>query len=228
MRDANGRAKVAAPSASDDIARKAEVDAVLSALNTHMDATSIGIHGAMSLAVPNRLIIRDSDGRASVADPTSASDIATKGYVDGHVIDYVNDYVVGLVGSLRAGTVYAYYLTPPNEERPSSNTSYPDLWVQDMDRNVIVHILLPGTIRYYLQYRASGTGACYVRILQNGSQIRQESTTSNDWQTVTDNITVSSGDIITIQKRTSSSSNPVYWRNVRIETLNPPLGIQRF
>jgi len=34
-RDSAGRAKVAAPSASDDIARKAEVDAVLSALNTH-------------------------------------------------------------------------------------------------------------------------------------------------------------------------------------------------
>ena len=35
IRDSAGRAKVAAPSASDDIARKAEVDAVSSALNTH-------------------------------------------------------------------------------------------------------------------------------------------------------------------------------------------------
>lgn len=35
QRDANGRAKVAAPSASDDIARKAEVDAVQAALSTH-------------------------------------------------------------------------------------------------------------------------------------------------------------------------------------------------
>ena len=35
MRDANGRAKVAAPSASDDIARKAEVDAVQSNLDSH-------------------------------------------------------------------------------------------------------------------------------------------------------------------------------------------------
>jgi len=35
MRDANGRAKVAAPSASDDIARKAEVDAVQSNLASH-------------------------------------------------------------------------------------------------------------------------------------------------------------------------------------------------
>jgi hypothetical protein len=35
LRDASGRAKVAAPSASDDIARKDTVDAVSSALNTH-------------------------------------------------------------------------------------------------------------------------------------------------------------------------------------------------
>jgi len=35
IRDSAGRAKVAAPSASDDIARKAEVDAVSSALNSH-------------------------------------------------------------------------------------------------------------------------------------------------------------------------------------------------
>src|SRR5690606_36971851 len=35
-------------------------------------------------AQANTLVLRDSNGRASVADPTSASHIATKGYVDGN------------------------------------------------------------------------------------------------------------------------------------------------
>src|SRR5690606_12033384 len=53
----------------------------LAAAKSHIDATS-GIHGATSAATPNRIIIRDGSGRAQVAAPSSASDIATKGYVD--------------------------------------------------------------------------------------------------------------------------------------------------
>jgi hypothetical protein len=214
IRDSAGRAKVAAPSASDDIARKAEVDAVSSALNTHKDATS-GIHGATSSATANRLIIRDSNGRASVAGPTSASHIATKGYVD------------GLVGPLQAGTAFAYYLTPPDVTLDSNNTEYGSWWVQDVTRSVVVRILLPGTIRYHVQYQNYGA-TTYVRILQNGSQIREESTLSSSWQTVTGNIAVSPGDIIAIQKRASGDTGSARWRNVRIETAQPTLGIQRF
>ena len=216
IRDSAGRAKVAAPSASNDIARKAEVDAVSSALNTHKDATS-GIHGATSSATANRLIIRDSNGRASVADPTSASHIATKGYVD------------SLVGPLQAGTAFAYYLTPPNVVLSSDNRQYGSQWTQDATRSVVVRILLPGTINYHVQYRADHRDSdIFVRILRNGSQVREESTNSTSWQTVTGNITVNPGDIVTIQKRTSSLSNPAYWQNVRIETAQPTLGIQRF
>lgn len=79
-RDASGRAKVAAPSASDDIARKQEVDAVSNSLSNHAGATSV--HGATSSNVPSRLIIRDSSGRASVAAPISSDHIARKAEVD--------------------------------------------------------------------------------------------------------------------------------------------------
>jgi len=209
IRDSAGRAKVAAPSASDDIARKDTVDA-------HANATS-GIHGATSSATANRLIIRDSNGRASVAGPTSASHIATKGYVD------------GLVGPLQAGTAFAYRLTPPNEMMSTNNTEYDDWWLHDITRSVVVRILLPGTIRYHVQYRSNTSAyTTYVRILQNGSQIREESTYSTSWQTVTGDIAVSPGDIITIQKRASGDSGYARWQNVRIETAQPTLGIQRF
>lgn len=189
----------------------------LAATKSHMDATS-GIHGATSSATANRLIIRDSNGRASVADPTDASHIATKGYVDGFVWR-----------PLQAGTAFAYYLTPPNLGLPSSNKEYDDWWVQDVTRSVVVRILLPGTIRYHVQYRSNAyNDNVYVRILRNGSQIRQVSTTSSSWQTATGDITVSPGDIITIQKRKTGSESPASWQNVRIETAHPTFGIQNF
>ena len=285
LRDANGRAKVASPSAAADIATKGYVDSIetgartvdpaqvpsgntgtlrqflnwlpnrikaitgktnwydappttLTAAKSHIDAAAphsghetptgaqakvdahanlTAAHSATSTATANRIIIRDSAGRAKVAAPSSASDIATKGYVD------------SLVGPLQAGTAFAYYLTPPDNELNSNNTDYDDWWVQDVTRSVVVRILLPGTIRYHVQYRASATTrTTYVRILQNGSQIREESTSSTSWQTVTGNITVSPGDIVTFQKRTSDTLFPAYWRNVRIETAQPTLGIQRF
>jgi len=48
-----------------------------------MDATS-GIHGATSSATANRIIIRDSAGRAKVAAPSASDDIARKAEVDTH------------------------------------------------------------------------------------------------------------------------------------------------
>src|SRR5690606_19851179 len=134
-----------------------------------------------------------------------------------------------LVKSLQAGTAFEYYLTPPNVPLSSDNTEYDDWWVRDENKSVVVRILLPGTISYHVQYRSDNPlYTTYVRILLNGSQIREVSTSSNSWQTATGNITVSPGDIITIQKRSSTLVNIAYWQNVRIETAQPALGIQPF
>ena len=84
QRDAAGRAKFAAPLASDDAARKQEVDAVQTNLTNHISATT-GVHGATSAATANTIIQRDSAGRAKVAAPAAADDISTKGYVDNAV-----------------------------------------------------------------------------------------------------------------------------------------------
>ncbi|MFD0679951.1 MULTISPECIES: hypothetical protein [unclassified Paenibacillus] len=53
----------------------------LEAANTHMNATS-GVHGAVSAATPNTLLVRDANGRAQVAAPVAAADIARKDTVD--------------------------------------------------------------------------------------------------------------------------------------------------
>src|SRR5690606_26850278 len=57
----------------------------LAATKSHMDATS-GIHGATSSATANRLVIRDSAGRAQFASPSAVQDAATKGSVDEKVV----------------------------------------------------------------------------------------------------------------------------------------------
>jgi len=51
-----------------------------SALTSHTGSTSA--HSATASATENRLVLRDSSGRAKVADPSVAADIATKGYID--------------------------------------------------------------------------------------------------------------------------------------------------
>ena len=55
-------------------------DTTLAAAKTHIDATTV--HGATNAATANRIILRDASGRAQVASPSAAADIATKGYVD--------------------------------------------------------------------------------------------------------------------------------------------------
>jgi hypothetical protein len=82
LRDAAGRAKVAAPSADEDIARKDTVDAVGSSLSSHIGATAAGVHGSASAATVNTLIHRDAAGRAKITAPAAADDIARKDTVD--------------------------------------------------------------------------------------------------------------------------------------------------
>src|SRR5690606_35875626 len=95
----------------------------LSAANLNiMDKGIEDAHDRLDTATPsataNSLMSRDANGRSKVSSPVASDDIATKGYVD------------GLVGSLQAGTAFAYYLTPPNVELSSGNTDYDDWWVQ--------------------------------------------------------------------------------------------------
>ena len=52
-----------------------------SAVSTHDAVTNP--HSATALATASRIVLRDAAGRAQVADPSAAADIATKGYVDG-------------------------------------------------------------------------------------------------------------------------------------------------
>lgn len=102
IRDANGRAQVLSPSASNDIANKTYVDTGLStkAASTHTHAgTDVALatttvqgamsgpdkaklDGAASAATASTLVVRDASGRAQFAEPSAAADVASKSYVD--------------------------------------------------------------------------------------------------------------------------------------------------
>mgnify|MGYP000964906173 CR=1 FL=1 len=56
-------------------------------VDAHANLTAA--HSATSTATANRIIIRDSAGRAKVAAPSASDDIATKGYVDQAAADLI-------------------------------------------------------------------------------------------------------------------------------------------
>lgn len=75
QRDTFGRAKVAAPGTSTDIALKSTVD-------THAGLSTA--HQSTSAATANRIIQRDASGRAKVAAPSASTDIALLSNVETH------------------------------------------------------------------------------------------------------------------------------------------------
>ena len=75
-----------------DVATDSDVADVQSNLDTHIGDTG-SVHGATSAATEDQLIVRDSDGRAQVADPDDSADIATRGWVETWVGNELDDYV---------------------------------------------------------------------------------------------------------------------------------------
>ncbi|WP_028551765.1 phage tail-collar fiber domain-containing protein [Paenibacillus sp. UNC451MF] len=79
-RDDAGRFKASAPAASDDVTRKAEVDAVQTNLTNHTNAGTV--HGSTPSATPNAIAQRDANGRLKAAAPAASDDVARKAEVD--------------------------------------------------------------------------------------------------------------------------------------------------
>ena len=82
LRDSSGRAQVSEPSTGSDIST-ANYAATTSQNRVDTHANLTNPHSAVSAPTASRLVLRDSVGRAQVATPSAAADIATKGYVDG-------------------------------------------------------------------------------------------------------------------------------------------------
>lgn len=90
---------------------------IAQAFTAHQERTS-DIHGATADAVNNRLIIRDSNGRAQVAEPNAAADIANKVYVEQYVEQYANSSII-----------------PPGTRMIFCQPSAPPGWTKDTSYN---------------------------------------------------------------------------------------------
>lgn len=80
QRDANGRTQMADPAVPQDVATAAWTNARIG-MEISAHAALTNAHGATVLATAGRIIIRDANGRAQVADPVAADDIATRRFV---------------------------------------------------------------------------------------------------------------------------------------------------
>jgi hypothetical protein len=80
----------------------------LEATKEHIDSTNA--HNATSAATANRIILRDTNGRAKVAAPSASDDIARKDTVDNHANEFIRhgNYAVA-TGS---ANTYAVTLSP--------------------------------------------------------------------------------------------------------------------
>ena len=103
----------------------------LSAANlNHMEQGIADAHADLDAAtaspIANELIRRDANGRASVAPPTSASHIATKGYVDEKVrfrVIRTNTFTINV--NLASGAHGSFYI----ETEPFGGVDLPGLFV---------------------------------------------------------------------------------------------------
>lgn len=121
-----------------------------------------------------------------------------------------------------AGTTYTLKRLVLNTEEATPSISYAaEMGTPTATRSVCATVLLGGTITVTLSHRltvVSGGFSSFVRVLKNGVQQAEWTTTSSAFVDRSLDITVDAGDLITIQQRTNNGGNPTAWRNVLIKS----------
>lgn len=192
-------------------------------VDAHAAGTSV--HGATSAATASRIMIRDASGRAKVAAPSAADDIARKDTVDAAVgaLSYTT-----LGGWVQPGeTVLLESLDEVQSERSGDLVSK------------CFQVLRPGRYRITGELRSSSDGKkAELKVLVPGNQSLVSaftveevvagsfSTTSVTYVpfTVDMSVGVPPGGLIEIALGSASSSERAYLRNVRVKYADgPPL-----
>jgi hypothetical protein len=238
MRDSAGRAKVAAPSASDDIARKAEVDTKVSKSGDKMTgpliiapagtaAIEIGrVDGVASnpfIDFHSGAIAVDYDSRIVASGGTGVAGGGTLNLIAANVI--TNGYKIWHAGNDGAGSgldadlwrgksfldVGFEYQAGNNivVYNDSDSVSTPATSYTEKKACIIGR---GGTVRISFTLRSfSSSTTVYGRIYKNGVAVGTErSTTSTGYVVFTEDIAVSQNDRISLYLRTSSSGNPAF------------------
>ena len=91
-----------------------------------------------------------------------------------------------------------------------------------------VTVLVPGVITAYVQHRrtiTTGSLIAYVRVLKNGVQVQEWSTTSSSFVTRQVDISVDVGDVIIFQQRISDNATSARWGSLRIYSNSPNMAV---
>ena len=87
-----------------------------------------------------------------------------------------------------------------------------------------VTVLVPGVIRCSAEHK-TGNGTASFRILKNGVQQSEWTTTSTSYATRTLDVTVDTGDVIIFQQQGNPEVSYSYWRNLLIYSNNPGMAV---
>ena len=147
-----------------------------------------------------------------------------------------------ITADLLAGGITTEKLTPPTAgtahlimrlqeaETITSSTSYVNAGFHnryDPLFHLGVTVLVPGVITAYVEHRRPTftSEVPYVRVLKNGVQVQEWSTTSTSFVARQVDISVDVGDVIIFQQRISASTVSARWRHLRIYSNNPNMAV---
>ena len=122
-------------------------------------------------------------------------------HTPGSAVYLKNDAVVG------CAYVTSYESIPGWNHHPSTSTPIPVFQTGRTHNDVCIRIDHPGEVTASFQFkRATASGTAYARICKNGAELQAWSQTSETYATYTVNTTVKVGDVITFQRRSSTTS----------------------
>lgn len=128
-----------------------------------------------------------------------------------------------------AGSTTIFRLSGTAEiARPTNASAYLDAGLparHDPAAHWGVHVLVAGTLTVYGQHRAPSSGTAYLRVLKNGTQVQEWSTSSSSWQMRSVDITVDVGDTIVFQQRNSLTAASPSWRNLEVRSATPDMAV---
>lgn len=86
--------------------------------------------------------------------------------------------------------------------------------------------LFDGTVSLSVDHRLSSAGAtAYVRVIKNGVQVTEWSTTSTTFTTRTVDVAVAAGDIVVFQQRSTDGSRASGWKNLTVSSATPDFAV---
>ena len=135
--------------------------------------------------------------------------------------------VKALIGAPAAGDTYTVYqMYGINYTSSSSATSYPSngedypLGFEPglSSRNFNLMCRVGGVARVKFEHRVTSTNTSYARVLLNGTEVDSWSTSSTSFQSRSTDVSVSSGDILTVQHHLNTNPGGITseMRNLRI------------